>query len=325
MAKRKKKKGIIASFFGLGSGRTTKAHLERRKLMWFGTLKFLILFIVIAAIGTGLFFLEKYVVSSKQLGEKWLPLELVDAPDWLSEDLRHKIYETAGNVKGYFLYDDDTASVIVYNLRNLAWLHNIKVKTDGNKIRLYAGYYQPLVLIENGERKVFLAADRGLEYEDFELIVLDYVPVYDLPIMMLKGVKTRTMQSAGCVWDKTDAHSAVELVRLLTLMDEKLLKKSENENGDSVKFKPLLKELSSVDVSNFNGRKNAKKPHIVLNSLDGTAIYWGALEGGLEAEKAEKLGKLYQYYEDYGTLQAVSSGQARYIDLRIATKSLPIP
>jgi len=144
------------------------------------------------------------------------------------------------------------------------------------------------------------------------------VPVYDLPIIKLKGVNTRYMPSGGGVWEKTDAHSAVELIRLLALMDEKLQKSSED-------FKPLLRELSSVDVSNYNGRKSVKKPHIVLYSIDGTAIYWGALEGGLEAEKAEKLGSLYQYYEDYGTLQAISTGQARYIDLRIATKSLPIP
>ena len=90
-------------------------------------------------------------------------------------------------------------------------------------------------------------------------------------------------------------------------------------------FRPLRSELAAIDVSNFGNRKSKKLPGIVMYAKDGTEIYWGAFDGNLEAVWAEKFGKLYQYYTDYGSLNAKTNGDARYIDLRLPERIVPVP
>jgi hypothetical protein len=75
-------------------------------------------------------------------------------------------------------------------------------------------------------------------------------------------------------------------------------------------------ELEGIDVSNFNGRRSNKFPHIVLISKDNTQIVWGAELGNwhrhLEASDEEKLAKLYSFYKENKTL----SGKVQTINLR---------
>jgi hypothetical protein len=126
------------------------------------------------------------------------------------------------------------------------------------------------------------------------------------------------MPGAGSVWEKEDAHSAMLIVRALDYMDQqRIVKDSE--------FKPLRSELLAIDVSNFGNRKSRKRPGIVMYAKDGTKIYWGAFDGNLEAVWAEKFGKLYQYYNDYGSLNAKSGSDASYIDLRLPERIMPVP
>ena len=80
--------------------------------------------------------------------------------------------------------------------------------------------------------------------------------------------------------------------------------------------KPLLFEIDSIDVSNFNGRMSNKFPHIVLFTKDNTQIVWGAeldnWHRHLEASDEEKLAKLYSFYKENKTL----SGKVQMINLR---------
>ena len=89
--------------------------------------------------------------------------------------------------------------------------------------------------------------------------------------------------------------------------------------------KPLLSEIDRIDVSNFNGRQDGRKPHIVLYAKDNTEIMWGAAVGKwqqhLESTDEQKLAKLYGYYKDFGTL----SGRAKYINLRDPKDKIPLP
>ena len=70
--------------------------------------------------------------------------------------------------------------------------------------------------------------------------------------------------------------------------------------------KPLLFEIDSIDVRNFNGRRSRSKPHIVLYTKDNAEIVWGAEIGTwqryMEATDEDKLAKLYSHYEEFGTL-----------------------
>ncbi|GAJ08013.1 unnamed protein product, partial [marine sediment metagenome] len=65
--------------------------------------------------------------------------------------------------------------------------------------------------------------------------------------------------------------------------------------------------------------------HIVLYTTDDTEVIWGAELGKwqqhLEATDAEKLAKLYAYYEEYGSLL----GDVKYINLRDPQDRIPLP
>ena len=93
--------------------------------------------------------------------------------------------------------------------------------------------------------------------------------------------------------------------------------------------KPLLAEIQTIDVSNFNGRRNASQPHIVLYAKDGTEIKWGARIGqwhkNLEAKDEEKLAMLYNTFKELGTIQIRAAQKGTFLDLtRQQNLSLPI-
>ncbi len=87
----------------------------------------------------------------------------------------------------------------------------------------------------------------------------------------------------------------------------------------------MLYEIDSIDVSNFEGRKAVRLPHIVLYAKDETKIIWGAEVGKwqryLESTDEQKLAKLYSYYKEYGTLL----NGAKYINLRDPQDNIPLP
>ena len=88
--------------------------------------------------------------------------------------------------------------------------------------------------------------------------------------------------------------------------------------------KPLLFEIDSIDVSNFNGRSGSG-PHIVLYAKDNTKIMWGAELGAwsryLESTDEEKLNKLYSHYKEYGSLL----NNVKYINLCEPRGNIPRP
>ncbi len=319
MARRKKKK-----WFSFKSGKKkTKAQLQRRNSAILFSLKILLMLIIIAAIAVGLYFLdENYVHGKTGLNEKWVKMNLVNSPDWMSNDLKRMIFETAGDGNGWFRLGSDTAESVYNNLRSVAWLNNLKVKIDPNSIKVFSDYYTPALLIESSSRKAYVASDRGIEQDKFNAVVLSYVPIYDLPIPVLKGVNTRYMPEPGLVWQQEDVRAGIELINVLKLMDKNMLLSATAKHRN---FTPLLAEVGAIDVANFGGRKDKKKPHIIIYSTDGTPIYWGSMQGNLEAVRVEKLGKLYQCYKDFGTLQLKSKGLVKYIDLRTPEKINPIP
>jgi len=150
---------------------------------------------------------------------------------------------------------------------------------------------------------------------DAELAVLDFVPMPHLPIVKITGLSLITKTPPpGEVWQRDDLTAAVAVLDLLDRRDQQ-----------DLSVKPLLYEIDSIDVSNFEGRKAARLPHIVLYAKDNTKIIWGAEVGmwhrHFEAKDEDKLANLYGFYEENGTLLNV----AKYINLREPQDNIPLP
>jgi hypothetical protein len=284
--------------FKLGTSKRKKQRTYRPSLT--GILKVSAIICVFVAAGVSLYFAERYIKSAKPAETG--PLEMVNVPEWASSELKAKIRDAAGGKT--FKLNEETAEMVADNLAFVAWLDNIKIQTTNKQVLIEARWRKPLAMVKSGSQNF---------YVDDELVVLDFVPIPNLPIVKIEGLSAK-VPSPGEIWQSDDLDAAVTILAKLDQMDKSV-----------TPGKPLLYEIDRIDVSNFAGRKNNRSPHIVLYAKDDTEIIWGAEFGTwqryLETTDEEKLAKLYTYYKEYGSL----SGGVKYINLRDPQDNVPQP
>lgn len=284
--------------FKLGTSKRKKQRTYRPNLT--GILKTFGIVCVFAATGISIYFAENYVKTARPVETG--PLEMVNVPEWASSELKAKIRAAAGGKT--FRLNEETAGIVAENLAFVVWLDNIKIQTTHKQVLLDARWRKPLAMVKSGSQNF---------YVDDELVVLDFVPMPNIPIVKIEGLSTK-VPSPGETWQSDDLDAAVTILAKLDQMDKSV-----------TPGKPLLYEIDRIDVSNFSGRKNTRLPHIVLYAKDDTEIIWGAEFGTwqryLETKDEEKLAKLYTYYKEYGSL----SGGVKYINLRDPQDNVPQP
>ena len=305
MVRRRKSKTKRVAFT-LGTSKK-KHKTDWRSLSSTGFLKVLAVICVFAALGVGFVFLDRYVKKVAPAWGKTVDVELMEPPAWVNQPLRDEIIAAATVGGEDVKLDEDVVRLIQSNLaRKVAWLQKVKVRTTHDKIIIEADYRKPIALVKSGLRKF---------YVDAELVVLNFVPMPNLPMVVVKGLLPITkIPPVGKVWQREDLAAAVAILAALEQMDKRV-----------TPDKPLLYEIDSIDVSNFKGREDSRSAHIILYTKDNTEIIWGAEIDAwsqyLEARDEEKLAKLYNYYKEQGSLL----GGAKYINLRDPQDTIPLP
>jgi len=248
----------------------------------------------LVAVGIGLWLLERYLRQARSPAVG--PLALEEVPAWVDQSppLRDKIIAAAGGV--YLPLQEDVAKALAANLSAVAWLDNVQVRVTPSDVRIRAHWRKPVATVEMGTVRF---------YVDEDLVVLDYVDLPHLGIKRVTGVQWPHVPLLGEILNGDDLKEAIDILALLECMDIR-----------TTPVRPLLSEIESIDVSNFQGRRSARGPHLVLFAKDGTQVVWGAEIGTwgthLEARDEEKLALLYSYYKTWGTLM----GSVQYIELR---------
>ncbi len=303
MARKKQKVSIserIAAW--RGKRKRTKKQVEARKHTLIAAIKVAAVMCLAVAGGAFLRYAEGYVGSVRPVGEA--TLVLLDVPEWVNFDLNAKVVAAAGG--NCFPVVEDTAEVVARNLATMSWLDDIQVEVTHEAVRVAARWRKPLALIQRGPSKF---------YVDSDLVVLDYMPMAHLPIVEVEGVRTNfTPPAPGTAFNQADLAAAIRLIIALNRMDAEISPKN-----------PLLEQLANIDVSNYNGRKNDGKPHIVLHAKDGTELLWGAELGEwskqFEATDKQKLAKLYVHYAQYPLLNT----GGKYVNLYNPQDRVPQP
>jgi len=313
VARRKKTKSRTKKIsFKRGSSKRKKKQKPGRrsrslKVISITVLAVLAAVCLCAGIVIGFIFLDKYMKKTTAVSERIGSVTLVGVPSWLNEPLKEKIYAAATANGEDLKLDEDAALSVQRNVETLvAWLDEVKVQTTHDSIRIKARWRKPLALVKSGLQKFFV---------DVDLVVLDFVPMQNLPIVEVKGLSIATRPpQPGKVWERDDLAAAVTILDMLDRMDSLV-------TAD----KPLLYEIARIDVSNFNGRQNSRAPHIRLYAKDNTEIIWGAEYGKwqqhLESTDEQKIAKLYEHYEEYGTLL----NSVKYINLCDPQDYIPLP
>lgn len=292
MARRKSKKSGLFSFFS----KSKKRNRTKTEINWRVTFSILGMIVITAGIGAGLFYLNRYV-NRIRLGREVESVKLMGVPDWVNRRLEEKLYDTALAGLDVLKINEQTARVVQQNIEaNFHWLDNPVVQVKNDTVQISGEWRKPLGLVKIGSDKFYI---------DSELVVLNFIPEPQLPIVRIRGLGGYDIPGAGNAWTRQDLAAAIEILSRLDKMDRMVTPDN-----------PLLAEIETIDVSNFNGRDNKDFAHIIMYARDNTEIIWGAELGSwqrnLEATDQEKIGRLYNYYKEKGTLL----GNVKYIDLR---------
>jgi hypothetical protein len=256
----------------------------------------------------GFAFLDGYVKKQTTGSSGNRTIELVgDVPNWVSEEIKNRIYAAAtAEANNNANNDEIIAASAQSNIAKLVpWLADAKVQTTHKSILITGHWRKPILLVTAEKNKFFIDAD---------LVVLDYSPIGNLPVINITGLElSKIPPTPGHVWQGDDLAAAMAVLNRLSRMDIAV-------SPD----KPLLRQIERIDVANFEGRKNKREPHISLYTKDATQIIWGAELGNwqrhLESPDDDKLAKLYTYYQQYGTLSGV-----KYINLRDPQQKIYLP
>ena len=286
-----------------------KRKKKKKQASWVGPglkaiLKVLAVVCFLSGAALGLRFLEEYVRPP----EGTFYLELAGVPAWVDAQLKKKVRDIAESSGGDVRFDDDAALSVQRSIeKQIAWLDDVKVQAKQDGLRVEGRWRKPLALIRTD-----LVEPR---YVDSQQVVLDYVPLPELPIVEVVGLgKTIDMPQPGKAWLCDDLAAATKILDRMNQMDKSF-----------ASAKPLLFEIDRIDARNFNGRRDEGEPHIVLYTKDDIQIIWGAEWGKwqqhLESTDQEKLAKLWGYYRQHGTL-AVG---VKYINLRDPQDKIPLP
>lgn len=299
MARRKKKKKNV--WFGFGKKRKrTKAQTRAAKELTFQRFKLIFGIIavisVFAGLSVGFVCLDRYVKTISPIAKATGPLQLESTPSWFNSDLDALIKKTAG--ADVFPLDKETARVVAEKLQKVTWLDNVQVRVTSNAVKVEARYRKPVALIEFRGKKFYL---------DRKAFAMNYLPVANLPVVEIKGYSK--LLNLSNLQHQEDIRAGLEILSALEKMDV-----------ISTPEKPLLAEIATIDVNNFNGRKNKGKTHIVLFVKDGIRIDWGSAfgmsTGDTEATDRQKLSTLYSIYKEKNKENPTLLGRYKYIDLQ---------
>jgi hypothetical protein len=293
-----------------------KSHTSKRKkakqhirliASLISSFKISLMVCVLGGTAVGLLYLDKYRKETAPPMEGEVELELVDVPAWVNSELKKKALTAARGDLEDLRIDENAAALVQQNIdRRFAWLDNVKVQATHNALLIEGRWRKPMGLIKPGRRSF---------YVDAEQVVLDFVEIPGIPIVEITGLPgVRNIPPLGEVWEGDDLAAAITLLELL-----------ERRDRIETSQKPILSEINRLDVSNFDGRKNRKLPHIVLYAKDDTKIMWGARIGEwqryLESTDEQKIAKLYSYYKEFGSL----SGGVKFINLCDPQDDIPQP
>jgi hypothetical protein len=297
-----------------------KRKIDLASFYWMRVLKVISLTVMPCCLFFGFVYLDRYVKQAVPVAQRTGALELVSPPWWLNDALKEKIYAAATENGENLKLDEDAAESVRQNLEKAGgWLDNVKVQTTGQTFRIWAKWRRPLAVIKTAKETFYVDADS---------CVMDYVEVQGLPVIKIEGVKEsadslqtgkicRIDAPAACLRKQTAGDDIAAAVAVLERLDKR----------DSLELQGhgLLGQIDRIDVSNFNGRKSEKNPHIVLYAADDTEIIWGAEVGKwyrhLEVTDEQKIARLYSFFNEKGTLL----GRAKTINLRDPKESVPLP
>ncbi len=198
-------------------------------------------------------------------------IELVDAPDWMSEGIRQQVRQTASAHIKPDPMDGKSLRRTAEVLGDDPWVREViqVARRSGGRVLVSATYRQPVAMIQGPD---------GYHLVDAQGVCLPGVypssQIQGMGLVVVTGVSSSPPADAGEVWPGADVQAGLALVRLLA--------------GE-----PYMDKIRSFDVGHRDERGRLR---LVLHTAEGT-VRWGLPPGqehAIEPDANVKLGWLRQ-------------------------------
>lgn len=248
--------------------------------------------LIVLGLIAGLDFLRNHTIDKNVPPIKWIVL--ANQPDWMDEDTAAGIRQLISDLAAQDPSDRNLPARATAKLAQKSlWVKRVLpagvVNDYQGTLSIRCEFRKPLATVSSGDFLVRVDQDA--------MVLPGKLLPSGLPVGKYKSILGVNSQppEPGQIWDAPDLLAAVELLKLI---------------GDQ----PFDQEIIAVNVSNFNGRQNASKSHIVMLTDQHTVLNWGraiGTEGHIEVDHHQKLQHLQGLFIQQGSLNKL-----RYVDLR---------
>ncbi len=217
---------------------------------------------------------------------------LENQPDWMDDSTATQICQLVSDLAAENPSDLNLPAKAAVRLAQNIWVKRVApagvVNDYHGTLTIRCEFRKPIAVVSTG---AFL-----VRVDEQRLVLPGKLLLSGVPVGKYKTILGVASQppDPGQVWDSPDLIAAVELLRLI---------------GD----RPFSREITAVDVSNYNGRQDVSKPHIVMLTDQRTLLKWGIAigsEGRIEVDYHKKLQHLEGLFAEHGSLNKLL-----YVDL----------
>lgn len=219
-------------------------------------------------------------------------VELKDKPDWMDEAVATEICQMISDLAAQDPSDQKLPAKAADALAKNIWVKRVLptgvINDYHGTLSIRCEFRKPIAIVNSG---VFL-----VRVDEDALVLPGELLLTAVPVDKYKRILGVTSEppEPGQTWDSPDLLAAVELLKLI---------------GD----RPFSREITAVDVSNYNGRRS-DKAHIVMFTNQRTVLNWGraiGTEGRIEIDHKQKLQHLEGLFIEHSSLNKLL-----YVDLR---------
>ena len=266
------------------------------------------LLLVLITLSVGFYMLRGHVEKRIAFPNHPPAVVLKNRPAWMSDFVAEQIQTQVAPRGAHSSFDHTMLVEITRMLKTNPWIMKVRGvrrvfgKAPGDTLELDCDFRTPAALVKaqsayylidrNGVRlpEQYKAADinRVIETKDGRTNML-----------VIDGVSRPAPKNPGQKWTGEDLRAGLDMAAVLL----------------NPANQPFTHEIRKINVSNFNGRADAREAHLVLVTKYGTEIRWGRprLTPSFEIAPAQKLQYMKLVYEQYGR---VDGNQPFGIDIR---------
>jgi hypothetical protein len=237
---------------------------------------------------------------------------LANRPPWMSDFLADEIIKANQPVGLHSAFDKqlliDTARALDSSpwIKHVNQVRRVYMNAPGDTLEIDCDFRAPAALVKWGQY-FWLVDSQGVKLpERYTADLLPKIligPDGRMNLRIIDGV-SHSPSEAGAVWKGEDLAGGLEMARLVSEMD-------------------WADQIRTIDVSNFNSRRDSNEAQIVLVTRFGTQLRWGrapsSKDAFVEVAASQKLDAIETIYQEK---KRVDAGQP-WIDVRFDRVTCP--